>query len=106
MDMLIYDAIVDNTTLHDENDMEEIPDSTITGKIHGETEVSITDDVKKYSEIYATSKNKTLLINHDNLSKGDIPITWLLLDSQSTIDIIMNKDILTNIHKVDHKLTI
>ena len=49
MDMLIYDAIVENTTLHDDNEMKERPDSSINERIHENTKVSITDDVKHIS---------------------------------------------------------
>ena len=45
-------------------------DSSITDDVHDETESSITDDVKHISAIYATFKNKTVLLNYDiNLSK-------------------------------------
>jgi hypothetical protein len=36
----------------------------------------------------------------------DIPKTWLLLDSQSTIDLACNPKLLTDIHRVDRCLTI
>ena len=39
-------------------------------------------------------------------SERGIPITWLLLDSQSTVDVFCNADLLEGIHKVNTTLTI
>ena len=35
-------------------------------------------------------------------SKGEIAESWILLDSQSTIDVFSNPDLLVNIHKATH----
>ena len=42
----------------------------------------------------------------NSCSKGPIPGTWLLLDSQAPIDVISNGDLLTNIHHVKTTLHI
>ncbi len=39
-------------------------------------------------------------------SKRGIPISWLLLDNQSTVDVFSNGDLLQDIHEVDQTLTI
>lgn len=39
-------------------------------------------------------------------SSRDIPETWLLLDSQSTIDVLCNGDLLTDIQKSENCLRI
>ena len=44
--------------------------------------------------------------SRNSCSKGPIPGTWLLLDSQATIDVIRNRDFLTNIHHVKTTLRI
>ena len=38
--------------------------------------------------------------------RGTIPTSWLLLDSQSTVDVFSNSDLLSNIHEVDTVMTI
>jgi len=35
-----------------------------------------------------------------------IPNGWMLLDSQSTVDVFSNPDLLTNIHDVKRKLVL
>ena len=42
----------------------------------------------------------------DNIMMGDIPSTWLLLDTQSTVSVFKNADILENIETVENKLTL
>ena len=39
-------------------------------------------------------------------SRKGIPITWMLLDSQSTVDVFCNADLLEDIHRSDTTLTI
>ena len=36
-----------------------------------------------------------------NTSSNSIPDTWILLDSQSTIDVFCNKELLSQIHATD-----
>ena len=38
--------------------------------------------------------------------KPGIPASWLLLDSQSTVDLYSNKKLMTNIRDSKHKLTL
>ena len=69
----------------------------------GESEVSLPHDI-------ATHRNneQLILLNSDSnsrkgkwtLSSNLIKKTWLLLDSQSTVDIFCNGDLLTKIHTV------
>jgi len=39
-------------------------------------------------------------------SNKGIPSTWMLLESQSTINVFCNLDLLTKIHQINNKLTI
>lgn len=41
-----------------------------------------------------------------SFSKGGIPTTWILLNSQSTIDLICNAGLLTNIHRTNTTMNI
>ena len=68
------------------------------------------------SDVFATvghDIHELILFNDTNsqerrnsCSKGPIPGTWLLLDSQATIDVISNGELLTNIHHVKTRLHI
>ena len=42
----------------------------------------------------------------EEIMTGNIPPTWMLLDTQSTVSVFNNADILDNIQKVDNKLTL
>ena len=69
-----------------------------------------------FSDVFATvghEIHELILFNYTNsqerrnsFSKGPIPGTWLLLDSQATIDVISNGELLTNIHHVKTTLHI
>ena len=37
---------------------------------------------------------------------SNIPRTWILLDNQSTVDVICNKDLLSNIRTIDNRMRI
>ena len=37
-------------------------------------------------------------VTHDMNDKAGIPDSWILLDSHSTVDMLMNKTLLKNIH--------
>ena len=52
------------------------------------------------------AENDSLTPQSTMSSKRGIPITWMLLDNQSTVDVFSNADLLTNIHKGDRCLTI
>jgi Reverse transcriptase (RNA-dependent DNA polymerase) len=43
---------------------------------------------------------------HQSVQGGSIPSSWILLDSQSTIDVFSNKDLLCNVRTVDTKMFI
>ena len=68
------------------------------------------------SDVFATvghDIHELILFNDTNsqesrnsCSKGPIPGTWLLLDSQANIDVISNGELLTNIHHVKTTLHI
>ena len=68
------------------------------------------------SDVFATvghDIHELILFNDTNsqesrnsCSKGPIPVTWLLLDSQATIDVVSNGEFLTNIHHVKTTLHI
>ena len=68
------------------------------------------------SDVFATvghDIHELILFNDTNsqesrnsCSKGPIPGTWLLLDSQATIDVISNGELLKNIHHVKTMLHI
>ena len=42
----------------------------------------------------------------EEIMTGNIPPTWLLLDTQSTVSVFNNADMLDNIQTVDNKLTL
>ena len=42
----------------------------------------------------------------EEIMTGNIPPTWLLLDTQSTVSVLNNADMLDNIQTVDNKLTL
>ena len=47
-----------------------------------------------------------LIFTQVDRALNDIPDNWILLDSQSTVSVFGNKDFLTNIRKVNKKLTL
>jgi len=56
--------------------------------------------------MFSDDKNKRFAFIQDvtcNMNdKAGIPDSWILLDSQSTVDMIMNKKLLKNIHHSFH----
>ena len=69
-----------------------------------------------FSDVFSTvghDIHELILFNNTNsqenrnlCSKGPIPKTWLLLNSQANIDVISNGGVLTNIHHVKTRLQI
>ena len=74
--------------------------------LHIEAEGSATDDVSTLDIFGTIGDSHGLMFHIDSptkhpssmSSRGSIPNTWILLDSQSTIDVFSNEKLLTNIH--------
>jgi len=72
-----------NSTAHDD-------DKTLDDESYEEDDMFSYDDYKGFAFI----QNVTCFMNE----KAGIPNSWILLDSQSTVNIFMNKKLLKNIH--------
>ena len=55
---------------------------------------------------HAYTHGFTLNTNASGRSSNPIPSTWILLDSQSTVDIFSNHELLRNIHEIDTTLAV
>lgn len=60
----------------------------------------------KSSVVGKPTKYKTSCFANCNMKKKGIPKSWILLDSQLTCDIFSNKELLTDIHKVEGTTTL
>jgi hypothetical protein len=97
--------VEESTPPGDEGLGDDNPDDTeISGK---EAEVvlfcSVDDNEAKEAVMLYQSAMSTSNSTH---SRGGIPDTWLLLDSQSSIDVFCNRELLRRIHKSKATLTI
>ena len=54
-------------------------------------------------DVFAFLQEDIVCSNHD---KAAIPKSWILLDSQSTVDVFSNKKLITNIRDSKHVLTL
>ena len=59
----------------------------------------ISDDAHELMFVHSNMENS--LMDPKLSSKRAIPSTWILIDSQSTIDVFCNGELLTQIHKIN-----
>lgn len=99
---------MNGTVLHMMREFGGNDDKVSTQAVHGPCPDVIFDCGDELSEglMFLQPHDADSRTDQSIASSRDIPATWLLLDSQSTIDVFCNWDLLTDIQETNNSLTI